>query len=55
MPLLVTNESEGTMLSNILNKNQPEDLDIRLFTNNHTPTVDDTVVDFTEATGGGGE
>lgn len=53
MAVLVPNVSESVMLANILNKTAPEDLDIRLFTNNHTPTELDTALDYVEASGSG--
>ena len=51
MSLLVPNSSESTMLRYILNKAAPEDLDIRLYTNDKTPSESDTVVDFVEVSG----
>jgi hypothetical protein len=53
MALSVPNASESVMLSNILNKTSPEDLDIRLFTNSHVPTENDVSSDYTEASGSG--
>lgn len=53
MALLVPNASEATMLEAILNKVAPQDLVLRLFTNNQTPAEGHTVADYTEASGSG--
>jgi hypothetical protein len=53
MPLVVPNSAETFILGYILKKHTPEDLDIRLFTNDHIPTEGDVVGNFIEATGGG--
>lgn len=53
MPLLVPNPSETTMLEAILNKVAPQNLVLRLFTNNVTPGETDTAATYTEASGNG--
>lgn len=53
MPLLVPNASEATMLEAILNKTAPQNLVLRLFTNNVTPGEADVAAAYTEATGNG--
>ena len=53
MALLVPNASEVEILEYIFNKQSPEDLDIRLYTNDYTPLETDTISNYTEATGGG--
>lgn len=51
MALLVPNNGEGDMLSFIVNKSTPENLVLRLFTNNITPAETDTAATYTEASG----
>lgn len=53
MAYAVPNNSEVYMLEYILNKTAPQNLDIRLFTNNITPTETDVAATYTEAAGGG--
>ena len=53
MALVVPNASEVTILEYVLNKGAPEELDMRLYTNDHTPAETDVVSTYTEATGGG--
>lgn len=53
MPLLVPNPSETTMLEAILNKVAPQNLVLRLFTNNVTPGETDLAATYTEASGNG--
>ena len=53
MPLLVPNGSEATMLEAILNKTAPQNLVLRLFTNNQTPAEGHVALDYTEASGNG--
>lgn len=53
MAFSVPNDSEVRMLEYILNKTSPQDLDIRLFSNNHVPSETDTVANYTEVAGGG--
>lgn len=49
----VPNNTEVRMLENVLNKVAPQDLDIRLFSNNHTPSESDILGDYVEVSGGG--
>jgi len=51
--LLVPNNGEGDMLSFIVNKSSPENLVLRLFTNDVTPSEADTAATYTEAIGSG--
>ncbi len=53
MTLKVPNASEQTMLENILNITAPQDLVLKLYTNNVTPGDADVVGDYTEAAGNG--
>jgi len=53
MPLKVPNNSEVFILEYILNKTTPDDIDIRLYTNDITPSDTDTITTYTEATGFG--
>lgn len=53
MPMLIPNGGEVIDLSYLVNKATPENLVLRLFTNNITPSETDTVATYTEATGGG--
>lgn len=53
MPLLIPNNGEGDALSYFLNKATPENLVLRLFTNNITPSETDVSATYTEATGFG--
>lgn len=53
MTLLVPNNGEGDMLAYAVNKSAPENLVLRLFTNNVTPAEGDTAASYTEAAGNG--
>ena len=53
MALVVPNISETQMLRYILNIDVPVDLDIRLYTNDITPSESDTAITYTEASGFG--
>lgn len=53
MTLVVPNSAETLILEYILNKGAPQDLDIRLYTNDVTPSETDTVSTYIQATGGG--
>lgn len=53
MPLLVPNNGEGDALSFFVNKTAPENLVLRLYTNNITPAETDTAASYTEASGFG--
>lgn len=53
MALLVPNNGEGDALQYFTNKAAPENLVLRLFTNNVTPGEADTAASYTEAAGNG--
>lgn len=53
MPLLVPNNGEGDGLQYFVNKATPENLVLRLYTNNITPAETDTAATYTEASGSG--
>lgn len=53
MALLVPNNGEGDALQYFVNKATPENLVLRLFTNNVTPGETDTAGTYTEASGFG--
>lgn len=53
MTLLVPNASEVIIMENFLNKSAPQDLVLKLFSSNTTPTEGDLVGDYTETVGGG--
>lgn len=53
MTLLIADVGEVRMLGNIVNKTAPEDLVLKLYTNNITPAETDTAATYTEATGSG--
>jgi len=53
MALLVPNSAEIEILKYIFNQTSPENLVIRLYSNNVTPSETDTVGTYTETTGGG--
>ena len=53
MTLLVPDVGEGRMLRAIVNNTAPENLVLRLYTNNITPAETDTAGTYTEATGSG--
>lgn len=50
MALKVVNQAEVIILQAALNALAPEDVDLRLYQNNHTPVDTDTEADYTEAT-----
>lgn len=50
MTLLVPDDGEVVALEYLVNKDSPENLDMRLFSSNTTPAEADTVVTYTEAT-----
>lgn len=53
MALLVPNDGEEIALKLLVNKASPENLVLRLFTNNKTPAEADVAADYTEASGSG--
>ena len=53
MALLVPNQGEKIMLEAILNKVAPQDLDMKLYSNDKTPADGDTEADYTEVEGAG--
>lgn len=53
MALLVPNVGEEVMLHNILNKTAPQNMLLKLYTNNKTPVETDTESDYIEASGSG--
>lgn len=53
MTLLVPNNGEGDALAYALNKSTPENVVLRLYTNNITPAETDTAATYTEAAGFG--
>ncbi len=53
MALLVPNQGEQIALEALLNKTAPQNLTLRLFTNNYTPVETTTEADVTEASGSG--
>jgi hypothetical protein len=53
MALVVPNDGEVDALSYYVNKSAPQDLVLRLFTNNITPAETDVAATYTEAAGGG--
>lgn len=53
MALLVPNGGEDIILQYITNKDTPEDLVVRLYSNDVTPAETDTAGTYTEVTGGG--
>lgn len=53
MALTVQNNGEVVALSYLVNKTTPENLVLRFFTNNITPSETDTAATYTEANGGG--
>ena len=53
MALLVPNQAEDIILQNMLNQTAPEDMVLKLYTNNHTPVEADTEAAYTEASGSG--
>lgn len=53
MTLLVPNNGEGDGLEYFVNKSAPQNLVLRLYTNNVTPAETDTAASYTEASGSG--
>lgn len=53
MAVAFTNEAETIALKNFLNILAPEDIVIKLYSNNKTPGHTDVVGEYTEVTGGG--
>ena len=53
MALLVPDVGEVLLLSYALNKTEPTEVKLRLFTNNYTPVEGSVVANFTEATAAG--
>ena len=53
MTLLVPNVGEARMLKAVVNHTVPQDLVLKLFTNNVTPGETDTAGTYTEASGNG--
>jgi hypothetical protein len=53
MTLLVPNAGEARMLKAVVNHTAPENLVLKLFTNNVTPGETDTAGTYTEASGNG--
>lgn len=53
MTLLVPNNGEGDGLTYFVNKGTPENLVLRLYTNNITPAETDVAGTYTEASGSG--
>lgn len=53
MALLVPNEGEVQILNVALGKSAAENLTLKLFSNNYTPTETDTSASYTEVTGYG--
>src|SRR5687768_1567095 len=51
--LLVPNQGEGDALRYYVNKEAPQDLVLRLYTNDKTPAEGDTAASYTEAAGNG--
>ena len=53
MTLLIPSAAKTIILANFLNKSSPENLILKLYTNDTTPTNTDTEDDYVEITGGG--
>lgn len=53
MPVVFPNVGEGIALKALVNNAAPQDLVLRLYSNNITPAETDTAATYTEATGGG--
>lgn len=53
MALVINNNAEVIMLRNITNNTAPENLVLKLYSNNVTPTETDAANTYTEASGGG--
>lgn len=52
MALVVPNTAEVSIIEYVLNKEAPQDLTVRLYSNNLIPDADTVTGDFTEVTGG---
>lgn len=53
MSLLAPSAGSSLMLQALVNKTAPQDLKLKLFSNNHTPANADTAGSYTEASGFG--
>lgn len=53
MTLLVPNVGEVIIMENFLNKTAPEDLRLKLYSSDTTPSESDTDATYTETSGGG--
>lgn len=53
MALVVPNTAEVSIIEYVLNKEAPQDLTARLYSNNLIPDEDTITADFTEVVGGG--
>jgi hypothetical protein len=53
MAVVFTNAAESNALKNYLNNTAPEDLVLRLYSNNVSPAKTDVVDDYTEVSGNG--
>jgi hypothetical protein len=53
MPMTIANVAKGRMLQMRLNKLAPQDLVLRLYSNDRVPAVTDVAGDYTEVTGSG--
>lgn len=53
MTLLVPNVSEVIIMENFLNKQAPQDLRLKLYSSDTTPSETDTAATYTEVVGGG--
>lgn len=53
MTIVVPNNGEGDALQYLVNRAAPENLVLRLYTNNITPAETDTAATYTEASGSG--
>jgi hypothetical protein len=54
MAVVFTNAAEQVALENFINKTAPQDLVLRLYSDNQTPAKTDVVGDYTEVSGGTG-
>ena len=54
MAFAVVNQGEGIFLTNVVNKAAPENLVLRLYSNNLTPSDTNIETDYTELTGANG-
>jgi hypothetical protein len=53
LALVIPNVGESVMLQNLLNKTAPQNMVLKLYTNNVTPGPTDTAGTYTEAAGSG--